>query len=383
MRALIVTAEFPPTAGGIGKHTFEMAAHWSKAADVTVLTFGLPNRARTSERSFRLVECRWSMHRTLRLIRLTRAVRKLLKQRFDVIYVGNWRAPGMAVRLATVGLLAAPRIVLAVHGSEVQYLQAGERPAILHRALFRWVTRPVVRFVALGTYQLGLIEALGVPRQRVHVSPEGVDPTPYLNVDTRRVAELAARLGVHNRPVLLTVGRLVERKGHDIVLQALVKLLASMPDVAYVVVGSGPNEIPLRQLATKLGISPKSALFCGIVDAAELPTFYQLCDVFVMPNRQVGSDIEGFGIVFLEAAAAGKPAIGGRSGGTSDAVLDGVTGFLVDPRSVNAVADAVLTLLENPVLAADLGDAGRRRVLASFQYADVARNIFDFALVPA
>jgi phosphatidylinositol alpha-1,6-mannosyltransferase len=289
----------------------------------------------------------------------------------------------MAVRLATIGLSRAPRIVLAVHGSEVQYLQAGERPAALHRALFRWSTRPVRRFVALGTYQLGLIEALGVPSHRVHISPEGVDPTPYLTVDARRVAALAGRLGVHNRPVVLTVGRLVERKGHDIVLHALTRLIAKVPDVAYVVVGSGPNEIRLRQLATKLGLSPYTALFCGSVDAAELPTFYKLCDVFVMPNREVGSDIEGFGIVFLEAGAAGKPVIGGRSGGTSDAVLDGVTGFLVDPRSVSAVADAMLMLLENPVLAADLGDAGRRRVLASFQYADVARDIFEYALIPA
>ena len=349
---------------------------------MTVMTFGKADDPRRAEWPFRLIRLAFSRSRTLRLLRSTMTLRALLsRQLFDVVYVGHWRSCAIPLRLAMISRGRRPRIVQAVHGSEVQYLQPGAGSSFLHRTLFKWATRPVARFVALGSYQAPLLKSLGVASERIYVSPEGVHAEPFLRADASRVTEIRSRLGLTERPVLLTVGRMVERKGHDVVLKALPRVLDKAPDIAYLIVGTGPQEEQLRHLAAELHLPSRAVIFCGKVPSEELPFYYHACDIFVMPNRIVGSDVEGFGIVFLEAAAAGKPAIGGRSGGAGDAIVDGVTGLLVDPTSPAALADSVIRLLDDAANAQRLGAAGRDRVLSSYQYPQIASRIRQFALL--
>jgi len=195
-------------------------------------------------------------------------------------------------------------------------------------------------------------------------------------------AELAERLGVGGRPTLLTVARIVKAnryKGHDVVIRALPRILKSIPDLVYVIVGGGDDLGYLDSVSRKCGVRDK-VIFAGCVPDAELPLLYNACDVFVMSSRQDrncrGVLTEGFGLALLEASACGKPVIAGRSGGMPDAVQDEVSGLLVDSRDPNAVSDAVLRLLHEPGLADRLGKNGRRWVETEMNWGRAAGELY-------
>jgi phosphatidylinositol alpha-1,6-mannosyltransferase len=375
-RILVVTHEFPPVTGGIGTHCYEMAKHWSARADVTVATLadGAPRRA--GDYPFRVVEIARRSRQVERVWEIGRRIRELtLASRPDLIYSGHWRATGVGVRLGLAGIRTKPAYVQAIHGSEVLYLLRPDAPRS-HRHLFQWTTRHARRLIALGAYQGELLSQLGVAGGRVFVSPEGADVGKFERVDERVLEAVRERHRLDGRFVILTVGRLVERKGHDTVLRALPRVAKSVPNVSYVIVGDGPHEAPLQSLARELGIEDRVA-FCGRVPEDELVAYYHACDVFVMISRELSEDTEGFGIVFIEAAACGKPTLGGRSGGIPDAIVDGETGILIEPETVDPLTTALVSLSADRDLARRLGEAGRRRVYESYQYRDIAANILD------
>jgi phosphatidylinositol alpha-1,6-mannosyltransferase len=175
------------------------------------------------------------------------------------------------------------------------------------------------------------------------------------------------------------VARLTPRKGHATVLRALAKVLPSIPDAAYLIVGKGEERERLERLAADLGIS-EAVRFVGYVPEEDLPDFYNLCDVFVMMNHQEeNGDIEGFGMVFLEASAMGKAVVGGRSGGTEDSVQHGTTGFLVDPDNVEELAATLRLVLENDELRKRLGVAGVARARTDFSWETRAARLRELS----
>ena len=185
-------------------------------------------------------------------------------------------------------------------------------------------------------------------------------------------AHVRTSLRIDDRPSVVCVSRLVPRKGQDVLIRALPFVRRRVPDVVLVVVGSGPYENHLHRLAQEH--APDAVRFVGQVTDDELPSYYAAGDVFAMPcrTRLGGMEVEGWGNVFLEAAACGRPVVVGDSGGAREALVDGVTGLLVDGRSVRAVADALSALLLDPSGAAKLGDAGRERVLRSHTWPRIA-----------
>ncbi len=166
-----------------------------------------------------------------------------------------------------------------------------------------------------------------------------------------------ARLGLSDRPVVVCVSRLVPRKGQDTLIRALPGILRRVPDAVLLIVGGGPYEKDLRRLAAETGVAG-SVRFTGAVPWAELPAHYGAGDVFAMPcrTRRGGLDVEGLGIVYLEASATGLPVVAGDSGGAPDAVLDGETGWVVRGESPEETADRVATLLLDPELRARMGE---------------------------
>jgi phosphatidylinositol alpha-1,6-mannosyltransferase len=371
-RILVVTPEFPPQWGGIGTHCYEMARHWARSADVTVLApaSGGPR----PDGGYRLVELPPTRGKFARLLATARAAGRLLGAGgFDMAYVLHWRTSGVAYRLAAAGSRRRPPYVQAVHDGEVLGLLAAGAGNRAARWLFRWTLGGAAWIVASGEYQVAMLERLGVGRERVFLSTYGVDAAGFA-ADAGRIAALRRRYGVEGCRVLLTVSRLVPHKGHDMVIRALPAILDRAPDTVYLIVGTGPNADALRALAQRTGVAHR-VRFAGGVPGTDLAAHYHLCDIFIMASREEGGDTEGFGIVFAEAAACGRPAIGGRTGGTVQAVLDGRTGLLVDPRSPDDIADAALRLLDDRDLAARLGEAGRRRVLDEMQYEDIAARV--------
>ena len=153
-------------------------------------------------------------------------------------------------------------------------------------------------------------------------------------------------------------------------------MIGRYPNLRYVLVGYGPYREDLERAASELGIA-SHVLFAGKVPHEELLDYFAVSDVFVMPSHvnEAQCDVEGFGIVFLEANACGKPVVGGRSGGIPDAIVEGETGLLVDPLSPQAVADALGRLLDDPALARRLGEQGRTRALQDFAWPVVGARI--------
>jgi phosphatidyl-myo-inositol dimannoside synthase len=179
---------------------------------------------------------------------------------------------------------------------------------------------------------------------------------------------LRARLGLGStQRLILSVGRLQRRKGFDSVIRVLPLLRERAIDACYALIGVGDDQAYLRQLATEHGVADRVHLL-GHVDYDELPRWYAACDVFAMPNRDIAGDTEGFGLVFLEAAASGKPAVAGTAGGTGSAIVDGVTGLRVDGERIEDIAKALERLLRDPEAARQMGLNGRRRVLENFTH---------------
>ena len=205
--------------------------------------------------------------------------------------------------------------------------------------------------------------------------PPGVD-TDRFTPDSAARAELRARYGLADRPVVVCLSRLVPRKGQDMLIRALPEVRRRVPGAALVIVGGGPHRDALEQLAVRHGVTDH-VVFTGGVPAAELPAHHAMADVFAMPcrTRGAGLDVEGLGIVYLEASATGVPVVAGRSGGAPETVRDGKTGTVVDGRDIDEIASAVSDLLADPVRAAAMGAAGRSWVVDQWQWRTQGRRL--------
>ncbi len=260
--------------------------------------------------------------------------------------------------------------VIYAHGNEVlNALQAqweGHRRAIQ--------TADCV--LANSRYTADLVKQSGVQADRIEIVYPGCDAEQFrpiqLSSEYRQVV-----LGRHaTSKVILTVGRLVHRKGHDRVIQSLPSILKRHPGTCYLIAGDGPAKQELVELSRRLDVADK-VIFLDKVEDADLPKIYNLSDVFVMPSREdfAASDVEGFGIVFLEANACGKPVVAARSGGMADAVIDGETGVLVASNDEMALADAIGGLIGNVKHGRYLGELGRNRVVRDFAWESIADRV--------
>lgn len=187
--------------------------------------------------------------------------------------------------------------------------------------------------------------------------------------------DLRERHGIGERPLVVCVSRLVARKGQDVLILGMRQLRRTVPDAALLIVGSGPREGTLRRLAESAPAG--SVFFAGQVSEEDLPRYYAMGDVFAMPcrTRLAGFEVEGWGNVFIEAAACARPVVVGDSGGAREALVDGETGILVDGTDVEAVAAAAGTLLADPGLARKMGEAGRARVERAHAWPQIAERL--------
>lgn len=251
------------------------------------------------------------------------------------------------------------RLVVYLHGLEIAEALTAKN-ASTNDALFRLshvAKNEGCQFVANSQRVRVLAAEAGIASERVAV----VLPA----IDTKRLCprgvDFRAAWGGTGRPVVLTLARLVPRKGQDMVIRALREIIREVPDALYVIAGRGPDRERLEALARDLGVEAH-VRFAEFVDEHDLGDAYASCDVYAMPCRETPEDLEGFGITFLEAGALGKAVVAGRSGGAVDAVLHNETGLLVSPTDPRDIARAILDLLTNPTLRTRLGTAARARV---------------------
>ena len=255
---------------------------------------------------------------------------------------------------AAPALLRLP-VILYVHGEEITTADNFDSDGRRRRRALSAATRiiTVSRFT-----RLAMIADMAVDPAKIALIPNGVDTTRFRPAP--RNQDLAARLGLIGHTVLLSVGRLTARKGMDRVIECLPDLLRENPALIYLIVGDGAQRCELRQRAETLGVT-HAVRFAGAVPGADLPAYYGLGDIFVLPNRTLpNGDTEGFGIVFLEANASGIPVIAGNSGGSGDAVADGDNGLLVNGNDTASITAAIRRLLNDAGLRAHLRAGGLR-----------------------
>ena len=342
MRTLVVTNDFPPRPGGIQAFVHSLA---SRQPDGEIVVYAPAwNGAESFDAAQSFPVLRHPTSLMLPMPSVLRRARSIAaSEGCDRVWFGAAAPLGMLAPR-----LGLDRSVASTHGHEVGWAML---PAA--RQVLRRIGRDVDVVTFLGEYTR---TRLAPVMPRLERLPSGVDTTafrPGAGGDGVR-----ARHGLTSRPVVVCVSRLVPRKGQDVLIRAMPAVRRRVPDAALLVVGGGPYLPGLRRLSRELGVD---AVFTGSVPWDELPAYYDAGDVFAMPcrTRRGGLEVEGLGIVFLEASATGLPVVAGRSGGSPDAVLEGETGHLVDGTSVSAVASAVADLLADPGRARVMGAAGR------------------------
>ena len=257
----------------------------------------------------------------------------------------------------------AERIVALTHGHEVWWSKVPPFSLAI-----KFMSRDIDAITYLGDYTKGEIsKALSAKNARklIQIAP-GIDVDHFAPVDS---SELRAELGLSGKSVIISVGRLVHRKGQDQLISALPEIKSKIANVHLVLVGIGPYQEYLEKLATQLGVR-EDITFIGRINYADLPKYICLGDIFAMPSRSrfFGLEVEGLGIVYLEASSCGLPVVGGKSGGAPDAVLPGETGLVVDGTDTSDIAAACVELLSNPELCALMGAKGRQWIIDKWRW---------------
>jgi phosphatidylinositol alpha-1,6-mannosyltransferase len=346
VRTLVVTNDFPPRPGGIQAYVHGLV---SRLPDGEVVVYASSHEgaaAFDAAQPFPVVRDRTSM--LLPTPRVTREVRAVARaEGCDRVWFGA-TAP-LALMADRLGV---ERVVSSSHGHELGWGVLPGAKQLLHRMAAR-----VDVITALSEYTLTRLARL-LPGSVLAHLPSGVDTDLFRPGAGDGLVRERHRLG--SRPVVVCVSRLVPRKGQERLVRALPAVQRSVPDAALLLVGGGPMQAKLSALAAELGISD-DVIVTGEVPWQELPAHYAAGDVFAMPcqDRYRGLEVEGLGIVFLEAAATGLPVVVGRSGGSPDTVIDGVTGHLVDGGSVEELESRLSSLLTDLQAAAAMGARGR------------------------
>ncbi|GGW99258.1 glycosyltransferase family 4 protein [Streptomyces chryseus] len=359
-RTLVVTNDFPPRQGGIETFVHAMTSRFP-ADEVVVHTSRAPGwEAYDATLPYPVVR---APVRTLLPTRRTAARSAAIARRYgcDRVWFGAAAPLGlMAHRLR--GATGIRTAVATTHGHEVWWARTPGARGLLRRVGARADT-----VTYLGASTLAPIAAAMGPGARLERLVPGVDTGVFRpGLDPAPVRE---RYGLGDRPVILCAARLVTRKGQDTLIRALGRVRCAVPDAVLLLVGDGPDERRLRRLAAAYEVADR-VVFAGGHPHGAMPSFYAAADVFAMPcrTRKRGLEVEGLGIVFLEAAASGLPVLVGDSGGAPDAVRDGETGYVVDGRSGAAVADRLVRMLTDPPLARAMGEKGRERVRTEWSW---------------
>jgi phosphatidylinositol alpha-1,6-mannosyltransferase len=363
-KTLIVTNDFPPRPGGIQTFVHNMAVRMP-AEQIVVYASTWRDGGEVArfdaEQPFPVIRDRTTM--LLPTPRVTRRAADILRaEGCGSVWFGA--AAPLGLTAPALRRAGAARLVGMTHGHEAAWAQL---PA--SRQLLRRIGAGTDTLTYLGEYTRSRIASAVGPEAAARMAqvPPGVDEKTF-HPDSGG-AEVRERLGLSSRPVVVCVSRLVPRKGQDTLIRALPGVLARVPDTVLLVVGDGPYRADLEKLAAETGVAA-SVRFTGAVPWAELPAHYGAGDVYAMPcrTRRGGLDVEGLGIVYLEASATGLPVVAGDSGGAPDAVLEGETGYVVGGRDLGALTERLVVLLEDPALRARLGAAGRAWVERSWRW---------------
>jgi len=357
MNTLLITLEYPPYFGGVANYYDNLVKFWPHPEKIHVLhnndnllTFN------------RLPLLSW-------LPALIHLKREIKKKNIDQVLVGQIWPLGWITYLVSKVIKIKYSIILhgTIFSSAIQ--QKRKRYFIIK------ILKKAEKIICANSYTASTVPNYTKNLDRIHVVNPGISIETNKKNSDRRIQETIKKFNIKNKYILLSVGRLVKRKGFDYVLTALPKVLNLVPNLVYVVIGSGEDEERLKALVKEMNLN-NQVIFLNNVDDEEKQAWYSICDCFIMPSRVIEGDYEGFGIVYLEANLAGKPVIAGRSGGIQDVVKDGINGLLVNPESIDEICETIVKLAHDKDLRNKLGDNAKKFVVENFDWKKQISNIF-------
>lgn len=369
-RNILFTLDYPPIVGGAARYFYHLVEagdglDWMVIAPKTDAAF----EGSVAVRRLTLLGPRWMWPRWLLLVwHMLRIVRK---EKPTMLHAGQVLPVGTAAFIVS-RLTGIPYVVYAF-GLDITGSVSKRKSWIRNHVL-----RSAFRVITISGFTKSKVQEAGVVPERILMLPPGCSILPHTQ-DAERAKQFRARHMLTGKTVFLTVCRLVHRKGVDLMIEAFARVAKLNDDVACMIVGDGPERAALEELARKHGIQDR-VIFLGQINDADLPTVFTACDVFVMaPREESNSDVEGFGIVYLEANAFAKPVIGTRTGGVPDAVHDADNGLLIPQNDVTALSGAMERLYRDAGLRATLGARGQERVFSEAQWSkrvQVLRHLF-------
>ena len=369
MRVLMIAFEFPPQGGGIGTYAYQIASGLHRSGySITALAMThhmLPEEIEQfdQKQDFRILRFRWQKNRLLTIIgRLKITLRLLFREKYDFVFIANESA----------GILG----VLAKHLFSVPYVIAGHGSEFLLKGRLRRMIRDLSyrqsSLVLLNSdFSYQHYREAGLPVDLARVVSLGADEA-HFNEKNADIRDIRKKHQLGQRPVLLTVGSISERKGQAFVVSALEYLKPEFPDILYMIVGTGPAEVSLKKQIQAMNLED-NVLFCGRVAQEDLPAYYAACDIFVLNSTilEDGSS-EGFGIVLIEANLLKKPVVGTRGCGIEDAIENEKSGFLVEMNDPRDTAAKITKLLRDPELRMRMGLFGYNRAISNYTWKAVS-----------
>ena len=357
MRVLLFSLEYKPFKGGIATYYENIVKYWPERSNIFVLN---NNQSKLVKNwlFFKWLPSIWALWRDLK------------RKKIDYVLVGH------ILPLGTVawGLsyLFSFKYAVILHGMDFSFACRSSRKKWLAKNILKRADRIICNSRYTREVVLGFLNRK--QDQVIAVNP-GVDThITYKANNTKKIRE---RYALQNKKILLQVGRLVKRKGVDKVLEALPEVLKTVSDLIYVVLGRGEEADNYKQQIINRKLQNRVILITD-ADDEELNAWYELCDIFIMPARNINGDFEGFGTVYLEANLFAKPVIAGASGGVRDAVVDALNGLLVNSEDPKAIAQAIIRLANDENLRLKLGEQGRERALKEFSWEKQISKIYDF-----
>ncbi len=382
MKILWITSKFPPEIGGVQRYVHQYALNMGYGVSIVLCA---PSDNKTS--SVVDGEMLAQGHRVYRqdlfppdtgvlslikypnyLVKFYHYINKLIREeQISVVIFGHVSFYYLYASLL-LKMMAKVACIATFHGEDIPVIQ------MKSNILFRFLVRRINVCMCNSFFTQNRLQQFLRVKKRCIIAYPGIEERFF---ERHSTTSKTNPFHIEGKKILYTVGRLDARKGHDLVIKALPEIIDKHPDVVYLIAGTGPNLENLKRDVCKANLQDY-VRFLGFVPDEDLPALHRAGDIFVMPNRILDDgDTEGFGIVFLEAAASGKPVIGGNAGGAVEALKDGYNGFIVDPYEVSPLAKKILYLINHKNDACVMGDRGRRRAWDDFRWSVLAHKAQD------
>ncbi|PCI59656.1 MAG: glycosyl transferase family 1 [Gammaproteobacteria bacterium] len=380
-KTLLISEIFPPKNGGSGRWFWELYTRLPK--NEYIIAAGKTDNDKAFDKThdlnlkrLNLSSPSWGIKSITGLKfywRVFNQIRKLIKQhKIKTLHCGRCLPEGFLGYLFY-KILNIPYICY-IHGEDVEAAATSRELSWIVKRVLTHATTLICN--SQNTANLILNNWQAKPDKVTILNP-GCDTTKFIPAEPN--FKVKETLGWGNKKVILTVGRLQERKGQDMLIKAMVEIKNAIPDALYAIIGAGKEKQKLEALVKELNLN-SNVLFMSEISDEQMIQAYQQCDVFALPNRTVGQDIEGFGMVLVEAQACAKPVIAGDSGGTAETMIIDKTGFIVDCTQPSPLADKLIELLKNQEKQQTMGKIGRTHVLKHLDWhvhTEKAKKLFS------